>query len=236
MEVMVVIAILLLIVAVMIPATTSVFQLRQRRAAKDLVYLYQQLHDEAVMRNVTFRVVYFIDEDAYKVEVGEPGALIFSDTEEMAEYKQRVTDRLKLMSEDELKEYKERRQPFESLGARFTERFELPAGTVFGGIYTPQYGEMISKDSDDRDGVLLGIDVGEEMSHGKMEQRRVYSYVFGNGFTEHTVVWIVDEDDPTDGFTIEVEPMSGGVRLHGELIEWEDSYDFVPEEGPDLPS
>ncbi len=55
---MVVLAIAIVLMGVLIPSLASFFMLDQRQAAKDLTTLYQQLHDEAVMRNVTFRVAY----------------------------------------------------------------------------------------------------------------------------------------------------------------------------------
>ena len=45
------------------------------------------------------------------------------------------------------------------------------------------------------------------------QPRVIYSYVFPNGFTEHTVIWLTEKDDPTSGWTIVVEPLSGNVRL-----------------------
>jgi hypothetical protein len=186
---------------------------------------------------VTFRVAFYLDENTYKVEVGEPGALVFDNPEELAEFKERTEDKLRMMSDEEREEWKERVQPFEKLGERFSKQFELPSGVVFGGIYTPQYGEMITPDYDDESDVLLGVDfdqAGMDDGEARAAQRRVYSYVFANGMAEHTVIWLVDESDPEEGFTIEIEPLSGAVHLHGELIDWEDSYDFVPSEGPEL--
>jgi len=51
------------------------------------------------------------------------------------------------------------------------------------------------------------------------------------------LIWITeDEDDPEEGYTVEVEPLSGKVHVHGELIDFEDSFEWVPDEGPDLPT
>ena len=61
-----------------------------------------------------------------------------------------------------------------------------------------------------------------------------YTYIFPNGFAEPTFVRIVDEDDDEDGFTLEVEPLSGRVLLHEEEVELEDKMDWLPEEGPEL--
>jgi type II secretory pathway pseudopilin PulG len=226
-EMMVTIAILIALVVVAIPAVSSLLELNQRKAAKDLVLLYQQLHDEAVLQNVTFRVVYFPNEGTYEVEIGEPGALIFNNAEDREEYEERLERKLKAMDDDEMAAYKASRKPFEKLSDRFGKKFELPTGVAFGGVYTPQYEEMVVPTFEDE---LVDEEAGED------HRLRVHSYIFASGFTEHTVVWLVDVDNPEDGYTIEVEPLSGEIHLTGELVEWEDGYDFVPDEGPSLPS
>lgn len=221
MEIVVVLVIAITLIALLAPSIAGFFMLEQRQAAKELSLLYEQLHDEAVMRNVTFRVAYNLKASSYQVEVGESGTLIFDDAERRAEFEEDERRKIALMDDDEKREYQSKRQPFENLGARFKTKFELPRRTVIGGVYTPQYAEMVSREDvmDDED--ASGI---------------VYSYIFPNGQAEHTVVWLVDEFDAEDGFTIEIEPLSGSVHLTGELKDWQDSYDFVPDEGPTLPT
>ena len=221
MEIVVVLVIAITLIALLAPSLASFFMLEQRQASKDLALLYEQLHDEAVMRNVTFRIAYDLKGNTYKVEVGESGSLIFDDAEKRAEFEEDERRKIALMTEDEKREHLSKRQPFETLGARFKTQFELPRRTVFGGVYTPQYAEMITPEDVADDDELPGV---------------VYSYIFPNGQAEHTVVWLVDEYDAEDGFTIEIEPLSGSVHLSGELTDWQDSYDFVPDEGPSLPT
>jgi len=217
-EVMVVLVIAIILIGVMAPSLSSVFMLEQRQAAKNLAILYEQLHDEAVMRNVTFRIAYDLRNSEYQVQVGEPGALIFDNPRARAEYEADLERKLDLMSEEERAEYQSKRKPFEDLGARFRTKFDLPRNTVIGGVYTPQYGEMVMREDLDED-----------------DSGVVFSYIFPNGQAEHAVVWLVDSRDSEDGFTIEIEPLSGSVHLSNELVDWDDSYDFVPDEGPDLP-
>ncbi|MEZ4322765.1 MAG: hypothetical protein R3F61_35180 [Myxococcota bacterium] len=220
-EVAVVILIGLILVGVLAPAVSNILMLEQRQAAKDLALLYEQLHDEAVMRNVTFRIAYNLRAGTYEVQVGEPGALIFDNPRAREEFEEDLDRRTRLMSEEEKAEFAQKRKPFESLGARFKTQFDLPSSTAFGGVYTPQYGEMIKPGDLDEDDEGTGI---------------VYSYIFPNGQAEHAVVWLVDSEDDEDGFTVEIEPLSGSVHLSSELVDWRDSYDFVPQQGPDLPS
>ena len=220
-EVMVVLVIAITLIALLAPSLASFFMLEQRQAAKDLTLLYSQLHDEAVMRNVTFRIAYDLRQNTYEVQVGESGALIFDDATKREEFEEDMRRKVALMNDEEKAEFRRRRKPFETLGARFKTKFELPRRTIIGGVYTPQYEEMITIDDLDDDDEIPAV---------------VYSYIFPNGQAEHTVVWLVDEYDHEDGFTIEIEPLSGAVHLSGELIDWRDSYDFVPDEGPTLPT
>ncbi len=218
-EVMVVIVIGLVLMAALAPSVWGLVLLNQHQAAKELALLYEQLHDEAVMRNVTFRIEYDLRAGRYQVQVGEPGTLIFDDPRAREAWEEEQERRLRFMTPEEREALQRKRQRFSKLEARFKTAFELPDGTVFGGVYTPQYGEMVRPE-----------DLDEE------ENSKVYSYIFPNGQSEHTVIWIHSEGDDSEGYTIEVEPLSGAVRLHDELIDWEDSYDFVPDEAPDLPS
>ncbi len=52
---------------------------------------------------------------------------------------------------------------------------------------------------------------------------------------EQTVVRIADIEDPEDGFTLVVEPLSGRVILHDDNeLELEDLLEWLPDEGPEL--
>lgn len=218
-EVLVVIVIGVLLVALLAPPVSSILELEQRAAARDLSLLYGQLHDEAIMRNVTFRVAYDLRQGSYKVEVAESGVLIFDDPDARERWDDNERRRLERLDDEARAAYAAERQSFSALQTRFKSEFELPTGAVFGGIYTPQYGEMVdASDFDDTEPAI------------------VYSYIFANGQAEHTVIHLVASDDPEDGYTVEIEPLSGAVRMRGEIVDWRDSHDFVPDAGPDLPS
>ena len=48
------------------------------------------------------------------------------------------------------------------------------------------------------------------------------------------MVRIADADDPEDGWTIEVMPISGEISMTEEVIDPEESLDWIPEEGPEI--
>ena len=61
-----------------------------------------------------------------------------------------------------------------------------------------------------------------------------YTYIFPNGTVEYTLIRIVSEDDPEEGYTIEVEPVSGRVNIMEEERRPEDATSWLPDEGPEL--
>lgn len=228
MEVMVVVAIGLALVVVLAPAGRALFELDQRGAGRKLAVTYERLHDEAVMRNLSFRLVFYLDQGKYVIESGEPGALISASPEERETFDREMRDKeeaMKRLGEEKYRAWmRSRRQAFETKGKQGQTEVELPAGVKIGGVYTPQYGRVVRP----------GDDLGD--GSDKDEPAKVYSYIMNNGFTEHTLVWLVKASDPDDGWTIEVEPLSGVVHLHGELIDIRDIQQRIPEEGPDLPN
>lgn len=222
-EVMVVIAIVLAVTVVLLPAGRSLFELNQRSAARKLAVAIERLHDEAVMRNRTFRISFYLDQDKYVIEAGEPEALIAAGPAERAEYEASTKSKLSLMTPEQQKEWHQKvDQPFEALEEAGKMEIQLPAGVRFGGVYTPQYGDII------KPGTRLP-DMTEK------DELKVDMFVMSNGYTEHTVIWLVDRNDPTDGWTVEVEPLSGIITLHGELVDPRDKFGFVPTNPPSLP-
>lgn len=224
-EVLVVIAILIAMAAVAVPALQSVFMLEQRRAAQELCVTYERLHTEAVLRNKTFRIAYHLDDNFYEIQSGDAGLLIFSSAEARERYEESSEERLENMTEEELRELKSK-EDFKTAEGAYQAKVKLPDHTRFAGVYTPQY-ETMRRPGDKGD---------VETEDGGEVQNIVYSYVFANGFTEPTVIQMVSADDAEDGYTIEIEPLSGRVRLHPDLIDYRDSFGFIPEDGPSLPN
>jgi hypothetical protein len=215
-EVMVVIAILIGVAGIVVPTLTTYTQLEQRRTAKELALSYEMMHDEAVLRNVTFRVSFHLDEGYYEVEVGRPETLIFARPEDRESYEEEQERRLRMLTEREKAEVQAPNN-FQAVQEQFGGRHPLPSGTVFRRVYTPQYGKWV------------------EPTGKPDEPAVVQSHIFASGFAEHTVIQLVDADDPDAGYTIEVEPLSGDVRLHAKLIRFDESFGWIPDEGPELP-
>lgn len=219
LEVLVVVAILVALIAVVGASLSNVLALEQRRLARDLALTYERLHDEAILRNVTFRVTYHLDENFYEVEVGDPDTLIFDDPDARQAAEEEQKEKLERFSDEERAAAEQSQVRFETVTTFAKRRIDLPAGTVFGGVYTPQYEDIVrpSGSKDPEDFVVA------------------YSYLFPSGFSEPTVVQIVEAKDLEEGFTIVVEPLSGRVRLLPVVIDQHDAFDERPATPPDLP-
>lgn len=226
-EIMVVIAIVAVIVGIAVPSLSAAFDLQVREAASTLGRNYTSLLEEAAMRNVSFRVAYNLDRNTWMVEVGDPDALVFDSPEKRAAWEQELKDEMKRYTQRELEEGKlaeieEKAGRFQGLDDEiFTTAQELPRGSRFDFVYTPQYGPE-------------GLRASDEPPEEPEDEAIAYTYIFPSGTAEHTVVRIVDEDDPEDGYTIEVEPISGRVSVTTELVDPTQSMAWLPEEGPEL--
>ena len=228
-EIMVVMAVLGLLAAVGIPAMSGILDLQQQAAAKELAQTYTWLGDEAQLRNVTFRIAFNLDRGTWKIEVGDPDTLVFSDPDARQEYEaaqedkmSRYTEREKIAGEDG-EEGSEFTNRFEGLtDDAFTTQQTLPGGTRFAWIYTPQYGDE-------------GLSPSDTPPDDPEDEVIAYSYVFPDGTAEQTVIRIVDEDDPEDGYTIKVDPMTGTASLTTDVVDPAERDDNIPEEGPLLP-
>lgn len=221
LEILVVLAILGVVTAIAIPTTNALFDLEQRGAARDLASTYKFLVQEASLRNLTFRVAYNLSDNTYQIEVGDPESLVFSSPEEREKYEDERQRKLKLFSKDAREKeeseqaQKERFAGLDSPG--FESKVALPGNSAWGFVYTPQYPEP---------------QTWQEPKDEDEPPQIVYSYVFANGEAEYTVIRIVSIDDPEDGYSVEVEPVSGHVRVVSELIEIGQSLAWLPTEAP----
>jgi len=231
-EVMLVIAIMLALLAIVVPMVGWALKLDHKEAATNLVAAYERLRDEAVLRNLTFRVAYHLEDRYYQVEVSEDAALLFADPETRLRFEAAQQEKMErkasrfadpeggvAVDEEGLAVDS---ASFAKVQDRFLKKFDLPTGVVFGGVYTPAYGELVEPSRGDP------ADLDED------EKQVIYSYILPSGIAEHTFVTLVQEGNPDVGYTIEVEPMTGVVHVDRGVRDWRDRFDFVPDRGPDL--
>ena len=231
MEIMVSIAIIAGIFGIALPGLGGLFGLERSQMAKQIATTYNFLREEAGLRSVSFRVEYDLDRNSWSVQVGDPNTLVFTDAEARMEFEEQIEDELarytqREIEEGEAREILEKRGRFDGLEGDRTlpTRVELPGGTVFGWIYTPQYEEPVEAPDEPWD-----AEMDEES-----DRRIAHSHVFPDGYMEHTLIYLVDENDPDDGLTLEVEPLTGRVQIHAGEVRPEDRRDWLPDAAPEL--
>lgn len=244
MEIMVVGAIIAGVFAIALPSTRSLMGVERQVAAKNLASTYRYLREEATLRNVVFRVAFDLDENTWSVQVGDPDTLIFYDQDTRETFEDDLRSELKRYTQRELEEGAAEETVSKLLNfqdvadetlARLVEPPEapeegeepkeatavsLPPGTIFAWVHTPQYDKP--------------VEASDEPPEDDEPHALAYSFIFPNGYAEPTLIRIVDEDDEDDGYTLEVEPLSGRVLLHEEEVELDDVLGWIPEEGPEL--
>ncbi len=222
-EIIVVLSIIGIVAAVAVPSLAGVFDVQQRSAALEMARMYRFLLSEAALRNVTFRVAFDLDGQTWKVEVGDPDSLVFGTVEEMEAWQkeqEKNRDRFKSKEDVAAEEDADVMGRFADLSfPGIDSAGVLPGNCVFAWVYTAQYPEPVRPSE-------------EAVEEG--EHRVAYSYVYPNGTADYTLVRIVDEDDREDGYTVEVEPLSGETRVDGDIKEPGESMSWLPDEAPTI--
>ena len=230
-EIMIVVAIMVALLVIVVPMVGWALKLNHKESASNLVAAYERLRDEAVLRNLTFRIAYHLEDRYYEVEVSEDTALLFADPETRLRFEAAQQEKLErkasrfadpedaAIGEDGLSV---ETASFTKVQDKYLKKFQLPPGVAFGGVYTPAYGELVEPAT------------GDPSEMDEDEKQVVYSYILPSGIAEHTFVTLVQEGNPDVGYTIEVEPMTGVVHVDRGVRDWRDRFDFVPDRGPDL--
>ena len=225
-EIIVVIAVLGLIMAVAMPAINNALMMDQQAAAKNISQNYIWLIEEAAMRNMSFRIVYNLDQGSWKVEAGDASTLVYGSPEEAERHQEEIKDKMRGMTKRQIEEnaidLQSETTGFQSLeNAIFQTAGHLPEGLEFSFVYTPQYGRE-------------GKEPSKKAPDDPEDEAIAYSHIFSDGTAEHTIIRISDKENPNDGYTIEVEPLSGVVRITEDILSPEDSFQWYPSEAPTI--
>ncbi len=230
-EVMVVVAVLVIIAAVGVPSLAGLMDIQQRGAAKELAQTVTWLSDEARLQNVSFRLAINLDRNTWQIEVGDPGTLVFGSPEERVKAEEELKDAMFRFTEREVEEgaASEEGAEVEGLGngftaledPSFTTKSELPGDTRFAWVYTAQYGED-------------GLRPHDAPPEDAAEDRIAYVHVFADGTAEHAVIRLVSGDDPEDGYSVEVDPLTGRAAITTDVVDPSQSFSWIPTEGPTL--
>lgn len=230
---MVVVAVMALVMAVAAPSLSGLLDLQQEQAAKEIAQTYTWLIDEARLRNVSFRIAYNLDENTWKVQVGGADATTFATPEDRQKAEQELRDEMRRYTERELDEEGKRAEIEKSVGMNqfkgldesdFKTARKLPDGVRFAWVYTPAYGDR-------------GLHPSEKPPDSPEDEHIAYTYVFPDGSAEHAIVRLVDADAPDDsedGWTIEVQPINGEVRLTRDIVNPTDAMRWLSDDAPTI--
>ena len=100
-EIMVVLASMLAVMGSSVAAFDAVFMVEQQASAKELTLHYQRLRDEAVLRNLTYRISYHMKKGMYEVTMAPPGQLIHETYEAREDAEEEAEDRAFFQTDDE---------------------------------------------------------------------------------------------------------------------------------------
>ena len=239
MEMMVVIALIGVVLVGVLPSMGAMMGLERHTAAKRLAASYRFLHEEAALRNVSFRFAINLDAGSWAVQVGDPGTLIFNSEEERVDFERELQDELARYTQRELEEGAAA-EVAEKIG-RFDSVTEMVLHSLAGeletrdgrepAVYLPTGARFASVQTAQYDGPVVPSD---EPPEELTDEVVAYTTIFPNGTMEPALIRIVDEDDPDDGVTLVVEPLTGMVELVDEELELDEWLDWLPEQGPEL--
>ena len=124
--------------------------------------------------------------------------------------------------DDEAIDLRDAGKRFEGLESEyFSTEQTLPEGLSFDFVYTPQYGEE-------------GRRPNPEPPEDAKDEVIAYSHIFPDNTAEHTVIRIIADNDPEEGYTLEIEPLTGTINITAEIISPTDSMNWLPDEGPTI--
>lgn len=225
-ELVIVVAIMGMIAAIAAPSLNSILGLEQQASIKEMGQTMMWLQEEAALRNVAFRMEINLDRNTWKVEQGDPSSLIFSTPEEAEEFRDEQRAQMRRFTKRQIEsgevDIAEDPSQFGAIeDPRFNTKQTLPEGLQFAFVYTPQYGED-------------GVEPNNDLPDDPEDEAIAHIHVFPDGTAEHTVIRIVEVDDPDVGYSLEMEPMGGTVRFLNDIIDPRESLSWIPDEGPDF--
>jgi len=206
-ELVIVVALLALMVTIVVPSVINIIGANLRSTAGEVAGAIRFTYDLAARKNVPFRLVFDLDEQAYWVESASEKYLLEREKTEVSEgrvdedaEREKEQERTRRFIDRNYIEGGEMWQPkgkpsFSAFAGRYTKKKPLPDDIVFQDVWVSH--------QDDR--VTAG---------------RAYLYCFPTGMTERAVVHI--GDDAEDAYTLVVEALTGVVKIHPEYIEVEE--------------
>ena len=202
-EIMVTLAVVGLVLGITISQLGDTFDSRARQATRELSATIRYLYNKAASENLTMRLVFDMEKNAYHVEATADLFQLESEEDRLERVKREQkakpkTETKAATSSDE--ETASEETPVQRAEAKFgavdshlLKPYQLPNGVFFKDIYTEHDSGPISKD-------------------------KAYIYIFPSGYVERAIINLRNEDD-SEQRAIEVNPMTGATRIYEEYRE-----------------
>lgn len=206
-ELVIVVSLLALMVTIVIPSVANITGTNLRSTAAEVAGAIRFTYDLAARKNVPFRLVFDLDEQAYWVESASEKYLL--DVEKTGVSEGRL--------DKEQEQAKERERSRRFVNRSYIEGGEMwqpkgkPSFSSFAGAYTKK--KALPAD-------IVFQDVWVAHQDDRVTAGQAYLYCFPTGMTERAVVHI--GDDAEDTYTLVVEALTGLVKVYPEYVEAEE--------------
>lgn len=202
-EIMVAIMLATVVIAIAIPAFNAATDSDLNAVAVRISGASRACFGEAAIKNVTLRMAYDLDADAYWVEafpgtfqiIGEERDLeeVRDEEEEKAEDEKRRKEQEDRFGGEEDTEAAPIVPQFVPVQVGFVEAQRMPGRIKIKGVRTPQFRQVVT-------------------------EGKAYTHFFPNGWAERTLVYV--EDAGGSVLTLETQPLTGRVVIHEGELDW----------------
>ena len=190
-ELMVAMAIIATIFVVSASGLRQLTSADLKNSARQMASMLRYLSNKAVTEHIYLRVVYDLDAGSYWVEESHDKFLIVK--EELAPKLDQKKEKEKDTEESEGKDEGEN-ENFAPSESRLLKKKTLPNEVRFKDVYA-------------------------DYLEGKRESGQVHTYFFPDGYATGTIIHLHNKDDEEDLFSIELQSLSGKVRISREYVE-----------------
>ena len=206
-ELVIVVSLLALMVTIVVPSVINIIGANLRSTAGEVAGAIRFTYDLAARKNVPFRLVFDLDEQAYWVESASEKYLLDREKTEVSE------GRIDEEAEREREQGRSRRFIDRSYieGGEMWQPKGKPSFSAFAGRYTDK--KPLPED-------IVFQDVWVSHQEDRVTAGQAYLYCFPTGMTQRAVIHI--GDDAEDSYTLVVEALTGVVKIHSGYVEIEE--------------
>lgn len=190
-ELMVAMAIIATIFVVSASGLRQLTSADLKNSASQMASILRYLSNKAVTEHIYLRVVYDLDAQSYWVEESREKFLI---VKEETTPKPEKTQKKEKEKEEKKEEKEETKEDFAVSESKLLKKKTLPNEVRFKDVYA-------------------------DYLEGKRESGQVHTYFFPDGYATGTIIHLHNKDDEEDLFSIELQSLSGKVRISREYVE-----------------